>query len=121
MDISRFELACERLFDLSNLQLSHSYHYNSIACCIVDAVYSIGVRYQSTENTVASFCKYAGIEPKGLHCLRHTCASHLFAATNGNAVAVSELLRHTDVSFTEKYYIDIINEYRKQIISEFEI
>lgn len=62
MDISRFELACERLFDLGNLQLSRSYHYNSIACCIVDAVYSIGVRYQSTENTVASFCKYAGIE-----------------------------------------------------------
>ena len=66
-------------------------------------------------------CKYAGIEPRGLHCLRHTCASHLFAATNGNAMLVSELLRHTDVSFTEKIYIDIIKKYRDKVFEEFEV
>ncbi len=68
-----------------------------------------------------SVCKYAGIEPRGLHSLRHTCASHLFAATNGNAMLVSELLRHTDVSFTEKVYISIIKKYRDKVFAEFEV
>ena len=62
MDILQFKRACEQLLDLDNLHLSESYNYNSIACCIVDAVYSIGVRYESTKNTVASFCRYVGIE-----------------------------------------------------------
>lgn len=66
-------------------------------------------------------CKYAGIKQCGLHALRHTCASHLFEATNGNAVIVSELLRHTDVAFTEKIYIDIIKKYRQKVFEEFEI
>lgn len=66
-------------------------------------------------------CKYAGIEPRGLHCLRHTCASYVFAATNGNALFVSQLLRHTDVAFTEKVYINIIKQYRDKIYEDFEI
>ncbi len=66
-------------------------------------------------------CKYAGIKPRGLHCLRHTCASRLFAVTQGNAVMVAELLRHSDVAFTEREYINIIKQYRESILKEFEI
>ena len=57
-------------------------------------------------------CQYAGVEPRGLHILRHTCASKMFAAANGNAKAVSVLLRHKDVAFTMKVYIDLIKKYQ---------
>lgn len=33
--------------------------YQSLPLCIVDAVYSIGVRYESTERTVDDFCKWS--------------------------------------------------------------
>lgn len=66
-------------------------------------------------------CKYADVEPRGLHILRHTCASQYFAATNGNAKAVSVLLRHKDVAFTIKVYIDLIKKYEQKIVEEFEV
>lgn len=66
-------------------------------------------------------CKYAGIEPRGLHILRHTCASKMFAATNGNAKAVSVLLRHKDVAFTMRVYIDLIKKYQQKIADDFEV
>jgi hypothetical protein len=34
--------------------------YRALPLCVIDAVYSIGVRYESTERTVAEFCKWAG-------------------------------------------------------------
>jgi hypothetical protein len=33
--------------------------YRSLPLCGIDAVYSIGVRYESTERTVADFCKWS--------------------------------------------------------------
>lgn len=44
-----------------------------------------------------SLLKQAHVEHCGLHTLRHTFASKLFAATNGNAKLVSELVRHSSV------------------------
>lgn len=69
----------------------------------------------------ANLCKRAGIPKRGLHCLRHSCASHLFAVTKGNALFVKELLRHSDVSFTEQIYVSIIDKYRQEVFEEFEI
>ena len=69
----------------------------------------------------ANLCKHAGIPTRGLHCLRHSCASHLFAVTKGNALFVKELLRHSDVSFTEQIYVSIIDKYRQEVFEEFEI
>lgn len=66
-------------------------------------------------------CKYAGVTPKGLHCLRHTCASKMFEATNGNAKAVSVLLRHKDVAFTMKVYVSLMKKYEQEIAEEFEV
>ena len=72
-------------------------------------------------NRWQNVCRHAGVTPKGLHSLRHTCASKMFAATNGNAKAVSVLLRHKDVAFTMKVYIDIIKKYQEEIIADFEV
>ena len=85
--------------------------FTPLACISTHALYQ---RFQT-------LCKYADVVPRGVHCLRHTFASELFAASKGNAVIVSEMLRHTDVAFTERLYIDIIKEYREQILMDFEV
>ena len=53
----------------------------------------------------------------GLHSLRHTFASRLFA--NGVDVkTVSELLGHADVTITYNTYIHLINEQKKKAVSD---
>lgn len=54
----RIAKACENLFDLKNVHLNDEYRYYSLPICILDAVFSIGVRYSSTENTVKRYCDY---------------------------------------------------------------
>ena len=49
---------CKALFNLDSLQLSQSYYYASLPLCIIDSVFSIGVRYTSTQNVVNRYCKY---------------------------------------------------------------
>ena len=61
MYTKRLALACERLFDLNTLTLSESYYYASLPLCVIDAVFSIGVKYTSTQNAVRSYCRYFGL------------------------------------------------------------
>lgn len=42
--------------------LSDSYFYYSLPLCVIDAVFSIGVRYSSVKNTVANYVDYFGLE-----------------------------------------------------------
>ena len=65
--------------------------------------------------------KQAHVEHCGLHTLRHTFASKLFAATNGNAKLVSELVRHSSVSFTEDIYIHLIEQTKANVLEGFSI
>ena len=67
-----------------------------------------------------SLLRQAKVEHCGLHSLRHTFASKLFAA-GGNAKLVSELVRHASVSMTEDIYIHLIDQQKNNIISEFKI
>lgn len=62
MNISNLVRACEICFDLSNLKLSEAYYYNSLPLCIIDAVFSIGVKYTSTANVVKSFCRSQNLD-----------------------------------------------------------
>ena len=47
-------------FDLENLELPKEYYYASLPLCVIDSVFSIGVRYEGTANTVRRFCEAAG-------------------------------------------------------------
>ena len=40
--------------------------YNALALCVIDAVYSMGVRYESTERTVSTFCNWRNRNQKQL-------------------------------------------------------
>ena len=68
MYAKRLAQACEQIFELEKLALSESYSYASLPLCIIDAVFSIGVRYTSTQNAVSSYCRYFGINEYQSQC-----------------------------------------------------
>ncbi len=53
---------CKNQLSLATAQLSDEYYYQSLPLCVIDAVFSIGVRYASTRNVVIRFCERFGIE-----------------------------------------------------------
>ena len=42
--------------------LPDEYHYSCLPLCLLDAIFSIGVRYSSTQNVVSRYCDYVGIQ-----------------------------------------------------------
>ena len=53
---------CNDELDLYNAKLSDEYHYESLSLCVIDAVFSIGVRYASTRQTVIKYCDFYGMK-----------------------------------------------------------
>ena len=60
--------------DLENSKLSDSYFYNSLPLCVIDSIYSIGVRYESVKNVISNFCDYTQI--KKYRCPRDPFLNH---------------------------------------------
>ncbi len=60
-DVNKIAKCCESIFELDKLKLSEGYFYNNLPLCIIDSIYSIGVRYTSTRNTVLRYCQHYGI------------------------------------------------------------
>jgi len=65
--------------------------------------------------------KGAGVQPCGLHSLRHTCATLLYEKTGGDIKLVSTQLRHKDTGFTAKTYVHQSNKRTKEILKDFQI
>ncbi|MHB8135427.1 MAG: hypothetical protein ACYDH1_14540 [Anaerolineaceae bacterium] len=61
IEIDSFAVYCKSKLNLSEANLGDVYYYQSLPFCIIDAVFSIGVRYSSTQNTVRRFCNYFGL------------------------------------------------------------
>ena len=59
---------CKENLDLANTQLGEEYGYPNVPLCVIDAVFSIGVNYTSTRNTVKRFCSYCGISEATSSC-----------------------------------------------------
>jgi hypothetical protein len=53
------------LTDLNSPPSDPAYEYSSVPLCVIDAVFSIGVRYESTERTVTEFCDRFGWQRDG--------------------------------------------------------
>ncbi len=49
---------CEQCLPLSGARLGPEYYYHSLPLCIIDAVFSIGVRYDSVTSVVNRYCNY---------------------------------------------------------------
>lgn len=52
---------CEEVLDFDN-PLGNEFHYSSLVFCVIDAVFSIGTHYSSTEKTVANYAYHFGLE-----------------------------------------------------------
>ncbi len=52
---------CKARLDLTDTKLPDEYGYPSLPLCVIDSVFSIGVRYTSTRNVVARFCRHFGV------------------------------------------------------------
>jgi hypothetical protein len=48
------------VMDLSQARYGDEFFYQSLSLCALDAVFSIGVRWQSVRNVVARYCAHAG-------------------------------------------------------------
>lgn len=58
-----------------------------------------------------------GIDRTGMHSLRHTFASLLFA--NGASIKmVSELMGHSSTAITANIYVHIIQKYKAQTVNK---
>ncbi len=53
---------CREQLEFDNLKLSNEYYYQSLSLCVIDAVFSIGVRYTSTRQTVIRYCDFYRIK-----------------------------------------------------------
>ncbi|MEP7246470.1 MAG: hypothetical protein ABI885_22715 [Gammaproteobacteria bacterium] len=47
---------------LASAQLPDEYYYQSLPLCVIDAVYSIGVRYSGVKNVVRRYCNHFGLQ-----------------------------------------------------------
>lgn len=65
--------------------------------------------------------KGAGLEGCGVHSLRHTCATLLYAESGGDAKFVCQQLRQTDPGFTARTYIHQTQQRTTDILKNFRI
>lgn len=70
IDPSDFAAACKPAVDAMKARATSSdeYRYASVPLCIIDAVFSLGVKYTQVENVVTNFCGWSGwsrVRPSG--------------------------------------------------------
>lgn len=53
---------CINKLDLNHIKLDIGHYYSSLPHCIIDAVFSIGIKYTATRNAVERFSKYLNID-----------------------------------------------------------
>lgn len=61
-DIKRIANYCELVLNLREAEFGPEYFYQSLPFCVIDAVFSLGVRYEGTRRTVMSYCDYFNLQ-----------------------------------------------------------
>lgn len=56
-DCVRIAQTIDRSLDLASASLPDEYYYSSLPLCVIDAVFSIGVRYSGVQATVRRYCE----------------------------------------------------------------
>lgn len=72
-------------------------------------------------NRFQRLLKSAGVEPRGLHALRHTFASRYYEYCGGNRKLVGDYLGHSSRNVTEAIYVSLSDEFQRRAIEDFEI
>ncbi|MCK8825788.1 hypothetical protein [Fuchsiella alkaliacetigena] len=61
-DVKRIADYCMKKLDLANAKLSEEFFYQSLSLCVIDAVFSVGVNYTATRNTVIKYCQHFNLK-----------------------------------------------------------
>ena len=61
IEIEQVSERCKSVLNLADAHQVDEFQYGSLPLCVIDTVFSIGVRYSSTEKVVERFCTYFGI------------------------------------------------------------
>lgn len=64
MEAQKLADYCRKMLNFTDMRLGEEYGYGNLVLCVIDAIYSIGVTYTSTRNTVARFQTY--LEKQGI-------------------------------------------------------
>lgn len=61
--IEKVEAFCsEKFADKKDFILQDEYNYGHLPLCVIDSIFSIGVRYEGVQNTIKRFCNYYKID-----------------------------------------------------------
>ncbi len=61
-EVSLIAAQAQKVLPLAGAQLEDEYFYQSLPLCIIDAVYSIGVRYEGVRNTISRYCAHFKVQ-----------------------------------------------------------
>jgi hypothetical protein len=61
-DVQKLANYCRKVLNLKEARLSPEYFCQSLPLCIIDAVFSLGVKYEGTRRTVMRYCDYFNLE-----------------------------------------------------------
>jgi hypothetical protein len=61
-DAERVATHATHVLSLTDAKLTDDYYYQHLPLCVIDAVYSIGVRYEGVRNVVNRYCGRFGLE-----------------------------------------------------------
>jgi len=53
---------CDKNLQLNNIKLSREFYYSSLPLCVIDAVFSIGIKYSAVINVINRYCYNFSIE-----------------------------------------------------------
>ena len=95
---------CEEKLDLKNAKPSNEY-YCSLPLCILDAVYSIGVRYAATRNVVSRYCKKYNLPD-----FRNKTSDY---SSRESQHTVSQLIENIENVGAERFAADILNNLQR--------
>lgn len=62
--INKVTKYCIDNIDFQDRDENNDYYYSSMPFCVIDSVFSIGVRYEGVVNVVERFCEYYGINQR---------------------------------------------------------
>ena len=78
------------------------------------------VNPRNLDRMFRNICSAIGLEKNGVHSLRHTFASMLFAR-GAEVQVVSKLLGHSSTTITSDIYIHLIDEQKEKAIKSLDI
>ncbi len=64
---------CEAVLLLNNTKLPEEFYYQSLSLCVLDAVFSIGVKYSNVQNVISNFILLKSYEEVGRWKLEVCC------------------------------------------------